>query len=586
MATKLKSVDAVVVGVGWVGSIMAHELTKAGKQVVGLERGAYRDTQPDFQVPGIHDELKYGIQYGLMQNMAKETITFRNTGGELALPYRHMGSFLPGDGVGGAGVHWNGMTYRWLPYDFEIKSQTVQRYGKGAVPENSTIQDWGVTYADMEPYYDRFEYLCGISGQAGNIKGQKQPVGNPFEGSRSREYPLPPLLTPVSSQVFENAARRLGYHPFSIPAANTSETYTNPEGVSMGACNYCGYCERFACHMSAKSSPQTTVLPKLMENKNFELRTHSNVTRVNLDSAGKKAVSVTYVDSLGREFEQPADVIVLSSWVFNNVRLLLMSDISTPYDPQTGKGVVGRNYTYQSGAASVSLVYEDRQFHRYLGAGSAGIVIDDYNGDNFDHTGLNFIHGGSISLANTGARPIQSHPTPAGTPAWGGDFKKAMVKYYDRIIGVGTQAAVMPYRQNYLDLDPTYKDAFGNPMLRMTFDWGPNEHNTATYMGGVMEKIAKEMKPSSYKVSTLGAHYSVVPYQSTHNIGGAIMGADPSTSVVNTYMQNWDVPNLFVVGASAFPHNSGYNPTATVGAFAYRAADAVKRYFKAPGLLT
>lgn len=290
------------------------------------------------------------------------------------------------------------MTYRWLPYDFEIRSQTIARYGEKALPENNLIQDWGVTYNEMEPFYDRFEYLCGISGLAGNLKGVKQPGGNPFEGARQRGYPLPPLRTPLSSQVFENAVKTLDYHPYHIPAANNSEEYTNTEGVTAGACNYCGYCERFGCHMSAKASPQTTILPKLMENKNFELRTHANVTRVNLDSSGKRAVSVTYVDSLGREYEQPAEVVILSSYVFNNVRLLLMSGISQPYDPATGKGVVGKNYTYQSAGASASLVYENRQFHRYLGAGAAGIAIDDFNGDNFDHQGLNFIHGGGISL--------------------------------------------------------------------------------------------------------------------------------------------------------------------------------------------
>lgn len=586
MATKLPTVDAVVVGVGWVGSIIAHELTKAGVQVVGLERGAYRDTDPDFQVPGMHDELKYGIQYNLMQNFAKETITFRNNAGERALPYRHMGAFLPGDGLGGAGVHWNGMTYRWLPYDFQLRSQTVARYGASALPENSTVQDWGVTSAEMEPYYDRFERLCGVSGYAGHVGGQKRPGGNPFEGDRQRDYPLPPLKVPATSALFQQAAEKLGYHPFIIPAANNSEVYTNSEGITAGACNYCGYCERFGCHMSAKGSPQTSVLPKLLPNKNFTLRTHANVTRINLDSSKKRAVSVTYVDALGREFEQPAELIVLSSFVFNNVRLLLNSGIGRPYDPRTGRGVVGKNYTYQSSGASTSLVYEDRQFQRYLGAGAAGIVMDDFNGDNFDHKGLDFIHGGTIALAQTGARPIQSHPVPPGTPAWGPEFKKAMVRYYGRILTVGMQAAVMPYRQNYLDLDPTYRDAYGQPMLRMTFDWGSNELNMAKYMAGVMDKISREMGASRYKVNSLSGHFSVVPYQSTHNIGGAIMGKNPESSVVNTYLQSWDVPNLFVVGASAFPHNSGYNPTGTVGAFAYRVADALRtRYLKNPGAL-
>lgn len=587
MATKLPSVDVVMVGVGWTGSILSHELTKQGVKVVGLERGAFRTTDPDFQVPGIHDELKYGIQYGLMQNFAKETITFRNNAAERALPYRHMGAFLPGDGLGGAGVHWNGMTYRWLPYDFEIRSQTVARYGASALPKDNLIQDWGVTYDQMEPYYDKFEYLCGISGTAGHVGGKKIAGGNPFEGNRKRGYPLPPLKTPTTSRLFEQAAKQLGYHPFNIPAANASEMYTNPEGVTLGACNFCGYCERFACHMSSKASPQTTILPKLLVNENFELRTHANVTRINLDASKKRAVSVTYVDALGREFEQPAGTIILGSFVFNNVRLMLMSGIGTPYDPKTGKGVVGRNYTYQSGGANTSLVYEDQEFARYLGAGAAGIVIDDFNGDNFDHKGLDFIHGGTIALAQTGARPIQSHPVPPGTPAWGADFKKAMVKYYGRILGVGMQAAVMPYRQNHLDLDPTYKDAYGNPMLRMTFDWGENEKTMATYMTGVLDKISKAMKPTSYKVGKIGDHFSIVPYQSTHNIGGTIMGKDPASSVVNPFLQSWDVSNLFVVGASTFPHNSGSNPTGTVGAMSYYLADTLlNRYLKNPGKLT
>lgn len=586
MADKLKPVDAVIVGVGWVGSIMALELAKAGLKVVGLERGRFRDTAPDFQEPGMHDELKYAVRYELMQNTAKETITFRNNPAQQALPMRQLGSFLPGEGLGGAGVHWNGQTWRWLPYDFQIKSQTVARYGAQAIPQDMLIQDWGLTYDDLEPYYDRFEYLCGISGKAGNLKGQKIEGGNIFEGPRQREYPLPPLKTWYGGYLFEQAAKGLGYHPFTQPAANTSQAYTNPEGVTMGACNYCGYCERFGCHVSAKSSPQTTVLPPLLRNPNFELRTMANVTKVNLDDSKKKAVSVTYIDAQGRELEQPANIIILASYVLNNVKLLLLSGIGKPYDVSTGAGAVGKNYAYQASPASALLVYEDKVFNRFVGTGSLGKLIDDFNGDNFDHGGLGFIHGGSISSTNTGARPILSRPTPPGTPRWGSDWKQATAKYYDRIIGVGQQGSVMPYRQNFLDLDPTYKDVFGLPLLRMTFDWGANEKAMSTYMKSLIDKIAKAMNPSKYFVGGLSAKYSIVPYQSTHNVGGTIIGADPSSSVVNRYLQSWDVSNVFVVGASNFPHNSGYNPTGTVGALAYWASDAItKRYIKSPGSL-
>ena len=152
---------------------------------------------------------------------------------------------------------------------------------------------------------------------------------------------------------------------------------------------------------------------------------------------------------------------------------------------------------------------------------------------------------------------------------------------------VGSSASVQAYRGNYLDLDPTYKNAYGLPLLRMTFDWGKHEHKFSDFVATKLETIAKALNPKTYTISKLSDHYSVVPYQSTHCNGGAIMGSDPSTSVVNTYQQSWDVPNLFSLGASSFPQNAAYNPTGTVGALAYRTADAVtKRYLKNPGVLS
>jgi len=275
----------------------------------------------------------------------------------------------------------------------------------------------------------------------------------------------------------------------------------------------------------------------------------------------------------------------------NNVRLLLLSKIGAPYDPATGRGVVGRSYTYQ-GAAGASLLFDDKVFNTFMGTGSVGQCIDEFNGDNFDHAGLGFLHGGNIGVGNSGARPIAYHPTPPGTPRWGSRWKQAVAKYYNRSFGIGAQNACMAYESNYLDLDPNYTDAFGLPLLRMTFDWGPNERAASEYMAGVCERIGRSLNPSHISAGSLGragengSRYSIVPYQSTHNCGGAIMGADRSTSAVNRYLQSWDASNVFVVGASAFAHNSGYNPTGTVGALAYWAADAiVNRYLRQPGAL-
>src|SRR4051812_46091031 len=164
MARTMPKTDVVFVGVGFTAAIIARELKDASVRMVGLERGRNRHTVPDFQSPAMHDELAYAVRMGLMQDLAKETVTFRNQPDQEALPMRQLGSFLPGTDLGGAGVHWNGQTYRFQAADFRIRSHHEERYGKNFIADELTVQDWGVTYEELEPYYDRFEYLCGISG--------------------------------------------------------------------------------------------------------------------------------------------------------------------------------------------------------------------------------------------------------------------------------------------------------------------------------------------------------------------------------------------------------------------------------------
>jgi len=585
MATRLKPVDVVLVGFGWTASILAQELTEAGLEVLAIERGKYRDTDPDFATTHIQDELKYAVRHALFEEPARETLTFRNSADQTALPMRHLGSFNPGAGVGGAGVHWNGQNWRFLPTDFKQRSHIEQRYGRKFIPEGMTIQDWGISYEDLEPHYDKWEYLCGIAGQAGNIQGKIQDGGNPFEAPRARGYPLPPLKRSAATVKFDQAAREAGFKPFPCAAANTSKPYKNPYGVQMGECTYCGYCEWFACGNYSKSSPQTTILPVLLKKSNFSYRTLCDVTRVNLDSSGTRATGVTYVDFQGREFEQPAELVILCAFAQQNVNLLLLSKIGQPYDPKTNRGVIGRNYAYQ--ITSSVAVFTDEIMNPFMGAWALGQAIDEFNGDNFDHGPEGFIGGGYIALWTTGGRPIlQQRDLPEGTPKWGAGWKKAMQENYLRSASIATHGSVMSYRDSYLDLDPTYRDIYGNPLLRLTFDFHDNEHRMSKFLTDKAALIAKAMKPKSIKVKYREGHYSIVTYETTHNTGGAVMGADPKTSAVNRYLQSWDVPNLFVMGSAVFPQNAGYNPTGTVGALTYWAADAIRNmYLKRPGPL-
>jgi gluconate 2-dehydrogenase alpha chain len=577
-----KEVDAVTVGVGWTGGILAAELTRAGKTVVGLERGQARGTQ-NFQ--NSHDELEYAVDHSLMQDPAVESWTLRHDLRETALPFRELGAFLPGTNLGGAGTHWNGQTFRFHPRDFQIRSHTQQRYGKDAIPEYLSIADWGVTYDEMEPYYDKFEYLCGIAGKAGNLKGKGvQSGGNPFEGERSREYPLPPMKEAESATIMSEASRKVGYHPFPQPSANLPSAYTNPDGITRAACTYCGFCERFGCEVGAKASAPVTVIPVAMATGRYEIRYGANVYEIVHD--GKRARAVRYYDDRGEQHEQPAHAILLNAFTFNNTKLLLLSKMGRPYDPRTREGVVGRNFTHQVVLGAHSF-WDGKHLRRFMGSGANGMLIDDLNADNFDHHGLGFMGGASIIYANTGARPIQQVSVPEGTPKWGAAWKDALLSYYDAQADIVMQGECNAAWDHCLTLDPTYRDSYGLPLLRLTFDFTEQDRRMMRYLGGKVHEIVRASGANKMLVPTeLDPHYDTTKYQTTHVNGGAIMGSDPHSSVVNKWLQMWDFDNVFVVGASAFPQNAGFNPTGTVGALAYRAADAlINRWFKNPGPL-
>src|SRR5262249_38313443 len=148
-------------------------------------------------------------------------------------------------------------------------------------------------------------------------------------------------------------------------------------------------------------------------------------------------------------------------------------------------------------------------------------VIDDFNSDNFDHTGLGFFGGGSIIANDTGARPILNFgPLPPNTPTWGSAWKAAVKQYYNRSVGFSMQAESPAYRQNYFDLDPTYKDAYGLPLLRLTFNYTDNERKMVKWVAdNVLTKIAKQMGGSAMAVNDKLTDYSIVPYNSTHLTG-------------------------------------------------------------------
>ncbi|MFL5737038.1 MAG: GMC family oxidoreductase [Actinomycetota bacterium] len=580
-------VDVVTMGAGWTANILAWKLTAAGLQVVSIDQGPARFGYPEFSHD--HDSIGYAVRKKMMIDITKETWTWRPQPTASALPMRQYGSFHPGRGVGGSAAHWSGMLWRFLPTDFRYRTHTIERYGEDKLPEGSRIRDWPVTYAELEPYYDRFEYDIGASGKAGNVRGNIIPGGNVFEGPRERDYPTPPLVTTVAADMFGTAAEELGYHPFVQPSGILSEAYRDRFGNIRSGCLYCGFCTRFGCEVDAKATGITTHAPAALKTGRYEIRADSHVIGVELADNGL-ATGLRYVDCDGVEHFQPADIVLLTGYTLGNVKTMLTS--RGPKHPDgigNNRGLVGTNYTYQLWETPVTGLFKDRDLHLYMGNTSTIKVIYDFNADNFDHSDVPFVGGASLFGGSGERQPITTVgdvPLTASAGSWGAEYARQFVEGWDSFTDVTMQGESLPYDDQFMDLDPHYKDAWGNPLLRLTFDWHENDQKLYHFVAGKAKEIMDKMGPDLVSYTPVLAPYRIDVYQSTHITGGAIMGSDPGDSVTNSYGQVWDTPNVFVTGAALYPQNPGANPTGTLCALAYRTGDALtERYLKAPGTL-
>jgi gluconate 2-dehydrogenase alpha chain len=582
----LPSTDVLIIGSGWTGLLMAKELSgRTPLSITILERG--RPRMPEY-IYGM-DELEFFVRKHMMQDPSTDAIALRYSANERSRPVRQFGAFLPGTGVGGTGEHWGAVFPRLMPDCLEMYSKTVERYGKQKLPEDHSIQDWGITYDELESYYARSEREVGISGKAGNLNGQKIEGGNVFEGWRSSEYPMGPTQVPYFPTLFGAAAKSMGYHPFINATAIPSVEYTNPDGVTRPPCAFCGFCERTPCMIGAKAQPTSVYLPVVRQRKSVSLRTGITVRRIVHEKGpnGGRARGVTYFDESGEEVFQPAGLVILATYTLGNNHLLFLSGIGTPYDPSTGKGTLGKNLTHQL-QFGVN-VFMDKPLNRFMGAGGTGIRMADFDADVFDHSNVGFIRGGVIGATMTGTQPVSTFgelPRSMKAPRWGSAWKKASIEWYDHAANIGFGGEHIPYVGNYFDLDTTYKNPAGDPLLRMTINWRDNERKMVEFMNAKMVEIGHAMGAREVNPFPGYGNYDVTRYQSTHLQGGTIMASSPERGVVNMHQQHWDISNLFVIGASTFPNSGAANPTPTILALTYRTADTiVDKYLKKPGML-
>jgi gluconate 2-dehydrogenase alpha chain len=574
MATE--KTDVVIVGVGAAGGILAAELSKAGMKVIGLERGPRLKTE-DFEP---HDELRYSERQDLRPSIVRDPVTWRPNTNARANPMPVLNN---GDQAGGGTVHYGTLSWRMHEDDFRVRSKTVERYGASAIPDDSSLVDWPVSYAELEPFYDKAEYELGVSGKAGNLQGKKVDGGNVFEGPRNRDYPLPPLLMDQSATLFEAGAKKLGLHPFSSPRAILSQPYNDRPG-----CTYCGFCQAFGCHVGAKSSILVTKLPEADATGNFKLITGAMVYRVNSDDSGK-VTGVSYYGPGRSENTIEADLVIVAPFIYDNSRLMLLSKTSKfPNGLANSSGQLGKHIMAHM-MAPVYVTFDDRCVNNFMGPSAQKHTVDDFNADNFDHSGLGFIRGAQLSIGtpNLEGGPISAAlwmAPPPGTPRWGAAYRDFLARAYARHGAMVGQTENLPYADQTIDLDPNVRDAWGLPAPRVTYDWRrPNERARVAFVQKKLIEIGQAMGGQQVwpaPVSPAGA-------PGAHHEGGTRMGSDPKDSVVNKYGQTWDHPNLFLIGSSTFPTmGAGFNPTLTIQALAYMSADAiVKRYKNNPGQL-
>ena len=566
--------DVVIVGVGASGGIIAAELAKAGMKVIGLERGPKLSTA-NFQSL---DELRYFQRQETRPNVKKQPVTWRPNANAKATPIAGQNN---GNQVGGGTVHYGTLSWRFHEDDFKVRSSTISRYGEKAVPEGSSVIDWPLSYNELEPYYDRAEREVGISGRAGNLKGSKIAGGNVFEAPRQNEYPMPPLELDQAGMLFDEGAKKLGYHPFPSPRAINSKPYGDRP-----ACTYCTFCQAFGCFVGAKGSINLTKVPEAEKSGNFKLVTGAMVSKVNMDSTGK-ATGVTYFGPDGSENRVDADIVILGGFIYDNIRLMLLSKMEKhPSGLGNASGHLGKHIMAHIGARAFA-IFDNQRVNIFMGPSAQRHTVDDFNADNFDHSNLGFIRGAQISVhpADLEAGPTgtaMSLTPPPGTPRWGAAYKEFLAKYYTRFAAINAQTEHLPYAENMIDLDPNYRDMFGLPAPRMTYDWRrPDEQKRIAFLSEKLQEIGHAMGASKV---WLGALSPGSP--GAHHQGGARMGSDPRDSVVNSYGQVWDIPNLFVVGSATHVTMSGFNPTLTIQALAYRTAEAIAtRYRKSPGSL-
>jgi len=539
-----KEVDFVIIGSGASGGVIAKELSTAGFDVVVLEQGPYRRAG-DFK----HDEL--AVQFlGEMTSHPSwsDPQTFRRSASEQATVQANgPPTALYARGVGGSSVHFTANYWRMRPVDFNERSLLGEISGTG-------FADWPISYEELEPYYSRVDWEIGVSGAQG-----------PFDPPRSRPYPLPPLPLNSSGALLEKGARKLGWHAQPAPMAILSQPHNN-----RAACMHCGFCMGYGCEANAKSSTLAAMIPLAEATGRCEIRPLSTVFRIETNDKGRVS-EVAYLDAGGTQHAQKAKAVIVAANGGETPRLLLMSESSRfPQGLANGSGLVGKYLMPNSHSLSQAIF--DEPLNEYKSVQVTRIVHDFYEHD----PRRGFYGGGGIDArAFIQATPVLFSETglPPGSPRWGKAHKDLLRHTFTRHMAVLTSSTSLALESNNVTLDPELKDAAGRPAMRITYQDSDNDMALMRFMQDRAVEILE-----AAEARTVWRDPVVSENVFAHLLGTCRMGTDPAASVVDPWHRSHEVPNLFICDGSSMVTSGRGQPTMTIQALAFRAAEHIAEF--------
>lgn len=544
-------INAIVVGAGAGGGVVAKELAVSGISVVLFERGGW----PKFD-ENMSDELisqrTQVLDSRFGPDHLKNPRVFIDEDGsrEIVTPIRGSSKYNHNAACVGSGtVSYGAMAWRFHEEDFKMKST----YGE---VEGSTLDDWPISYNDLEPYYEKAEWEIGVAGDDSQ---------NPFAPPRKKHQPMPPFENSQEGKILAAACKRLGYHPFPIPMLRNSIPYNNRP-----ACIRNRACVGYQCPVDGKNGTHNTVIPTAIATGNCEVRTHCVVAEILTDSRGR-AKGVRYFDENNKEQIQTADFVVVSGSATETARLLLNSKSKLfPNGIGNNNDWVGRNL--QGHVYNMAFGLFDFDIKDQKGPGATFSIND------FSHHNDGIIGGGMLTNEFTLLPYSFSGVRPPWLRRWGKEDKEFQIKNFRRLSGMRGPLQEMPVFNSRVRIDNIVKDYWGIPVLAVSGRPHSLDYEHSEWHTKIAEKILLEA--GAYKTWRYNTAKKNRPSGGQHQAGTARMGNDPKTSVVNRYGQVHEVDNLFISDGSVFVTNAGFNPVLTIMAVSYWISDHIVNSWK------